>query len=104
MKPNKNITYYCSLCGAYTSTLHEIIYGSLFRQISIDYNVQLPLCQNCHHGVHHGKNKDELRDELLEKLCLKYGEVIQLYTKTPLRYLLGNNKEYRADVIRSFEV
>lgn len=56
MKFSKNKIYICQLCNKkYTSTLHEIWGGNLYRKLSIKYNFQVPLCVECHQKAHQEK-------------------------------------------------
>jgi len=54
MKKKKNAVYECALwgCDNLSTTLHEIIFGSLYRQLCIDYSIQAPLCPECHNKAH----------------------------------------------------
>ena len=44
--------YSCPVCNRNTVTLHEIFYGTSNRKISIEYNLQVPLCPICHYVSH----------------------------------------------------
>lgn len=53
MKNKKRLVFNCACgCGRQTATLHEIVPGSGNRDICIDYNIQLPLCMDCHTVAH----------------------------------------------------
>lgn len=54
MKNDGNTMYQCCICGNHTTQLHEIVFGTLYRKISIQYNLQVPLCAR-HHDTAHGK-------------------------------------------------
>ena len=61
---NKQDTaWYCIGCKTPTSTLHEIFFGSLRRNQSIEYNIQVPACVKCHVKFHAHKIP------MQEKLC-----------------------------------
>ena len=52
---NKKMVFKCAGCGAHTVTLHEIFFGRGNRDICVEYNIQVPLCIECHkvpHGTH----------------------------------------------------
>lgn len=70
MKYNKKKSYSCVLCGKITKTLHECFYGSANRKISIKYNMQVPLCNDCHIEAH--KDKELWQMYLCQKLRINY--------------------------------
>lgn len=86
MKFNKNISYSCVLCGCTTNTLHEIFYNTANRKISIEYNLQTPLCNKCHIKVHMKKKMWQFG------LCLKL-EIDYNMTKRRINNF-KENKEY----------
>lgn len=99
MKYNPSITYYCFECGSFTSSLHELIFGNLYRQISIEYNIQVPLCVDCHHQYHHSPEKYDLRDKALEYLKTDFHSIIKGYQGKKFRNILEENKNKRKELI-----
>jgi len=71
MKNDKHITFRCVECKAQTQTLHEIFFGTHAREISVEYNLQVPLCAECHMKPH-GTDKDRKINQQVEyklKFC-----------------------------------
>lgn len=104
MNFDKNTTYYCFGCGSFTSVLHEIIYGNLYRRLSIEYNIQLPLCTVCHHEAHHSRKKYDIRDKMLKYLDTSFEEVIKAYQSKQLREPLTVGLKRREYKIKKLEV
>ena len=100
---SKNKTFTCFECGAITGTLHEIISGNLFRQISIKHHVQIPLCQICHNQAHHGINKRNMKDKYLTYLGLG-DDIIQAYTIQEKRSMLADGMAYRLEQLERLEL
>ena len=50
----KKTIFNCCVCQSQTTTLHEVIFGHGKRDISVKYNIQVPLCPVCH-AVAHGR-------------------------------------------------
>ena len=103
-KPEYN--YLCAWCDGHTPTLHEIVYGSLYRQLSIDYSIQVPLCNKCHTMIHHGAKvkKDEMREYFLTILGLSYHSIMLAYQIGGDRYWLEESTEHRTEIIKRFMI
>jgi len=74
MKTKGKILYSCCVCQAHTTVLHEIVFGSLYKRVCEDFNIQVPLCQRCHqsaHGQKDGKVYTEY-DCMSQNDCLRY--------------------------------
>lgn len=104
MNFDKNKTYYCFGCSDYTSTLHELVFGNLYRRLSIQYHIQVPLCVVCHHKWHHGKEKYQLRDQALNYLGTDFKTVIKAYQHRNFRHTLEVGMEERQNKIQKLEV
>ena len=83
---DKKTTWHCAVCNRYTNVLHEAFFGSSLRKISIEYDLQVPLCPICHTVAHtrdllHGctplaemRNKNGLDKKMIQSyLCDKLG-------------------------------
>lgn len=101
----KNISkslFYCVRCGDLAAEIHEVIFGSLFRQISIEYNVQVPVCRNCHHMAHHSSEKQKIRDDFLAILCTSYEQIRPYYNTNADRTFLSQTAQKRLKIIDHF--
>ena len=75
MKNTKHIIFRCVECKKQTQTLHEIFFGHGCRKISVEYNLQVPLCEDCHRKPH-GTDKDRKVNQQVEyklKFCRLHG-------------------------------
>ena len=57
----------CYVCGSFAGIeLHEIFFGSGRRDLSKEFGLVVPLCDQCHRGTKgvHGKNGHELDMQL----------------------------------------
>ena len=114
-----NIMWRCP-CGRNTNILHEIFYGTSARKISIEYNIQIPLCPVCHTVAHtrellNGfspllacRTKDGLNKVMIQtKLCDKLGinrNKTSLAVNTYDLYYLNNIKNKCLGMIKTFEI
>ena len=97
MLPSKDRTYYCQQCNSYSGTLHEVVFGSANKQISIRKNVQVPLCQPCHMKAH--ANKLEYQRIFLTWLEMDFWRTIRAFNSAEYREYLEQDVEYRKDKI-----
>ena len=108
--------YSCCICGAHTTTLHEVVFGNGKRSICEKYNIQVPLCQRCHqsaHGLKDGKVHREY-DCMSQNDCIDYflsgilnistGKTIQAVNLKDCREYLEGVKDACREVLRSYEV
>jgi hypothetical protein len=102
----KEYIYLCAWCNGHTNVLHEVIFGSLYRKLSIDYSIQVPLCNNCHTLVHRGikAKKDEMTTYFLDILGLDYHNTMQAYQVGQDRQHLEESTDKRTEIIKRFMI
>ena len=114
MKNNHKTFWRCVECGKPTNVLHEVLFGWNFRQLSIKYNVQVPICpgdSECHRGPH-GRNNSLLKGQDYYKM--KYLDLLGLdHYQTMINFncqldrnrkYLQENKQKGLDYLKSMEI
>jgi hypothetical protein len=98
----KGKLYSCALCQHPTGTLHEIVYGRTFRQMSIDCNLQIPLCdvRMCHNLAHREKEKHQRK--FIEMHGLSYDDIIAAFNRLDKEYL-ASIAPHCAGVLEKYE-
>ena len=119
--------YYCAICNTHTGVLHEIIFGQCWRDISIEANLQLPLCQHCHDAAHGKKHsiktypnyaamefsrytQAQAETRLLNMLAVEAQRMIYYFNNLTTvcgkqaRKMIMTDKDYRAARIRAYLV
>jgi hypothetical protein len=80
-------------CYAITTVLHEIFHGSANREISEDFNLQVPLCYVCHLEPH--RSFRDTPKEHFELLKIYYCEWLGIdYNKALLAVNDRFNRDY----------
>jgi len=106
MKPNGKIIWRCAVCGTPVNNLHEIFFGSSFRKVSVEFNIQAPLDPRCHntaHGKKDGKNlnpidnmsQEEIKMYLCSKAEVNYGELLLALNNNDRVYLEGVSVKFK---------
>jgi len=121
--------YNCAICSTHTTVLHEVVFGTLYRETCIKGKLQMPLCQVCHdiaHGRKHGnklidypnihsynfrkKTQHSARQHFCKILHTDHDKLIQAFklmtstfSKMSHKYIM-HGKEKRTDIIKGFEV
>jgi hypothetical protein len=92
----------CLTCGVACNVLHEVVFGSLNRQISVDNSIQVPLCTTCHARAHSEKRK--YQETYLKWLGLDYWTTTRAFNDPKLREYLEMNREDCEKKIKSLEI
>ncbi len=83
--------YNCCICGTPEAQLHEVFFGRGVRDLSIKYNLRVPLCEIHHKSSPTGADAHH-RKELFQKLFCSEME-ISFYA---CRRAIENHKHSRA--------
>ena len=63
----------CHVCTRPAVTYHEPLMGSKYRQLSIDYGLRIPVCEECHSIFHlQPETNEPYQIEMQEKFESKY--------------------------------
>lgn len=105
MKYNKPRTVYrCAICGKQTQTLHEIIFGRGNRHICIKYNVQAPLCIDCHPQAHKSIGQLDFAKNLAKTMKFDYWTMHRAIMQKELRGYAVMMADDLGKNIKKFEV
>lgn len=104
--------YSCVACGRPTTTKHEIFFGSAYRDLSIEYLYQVPLCDFCHANAHgrksdasplFGKKQKAIKKYFCKLLNCDY-EAKQLCFNTGNKMGMLEGIEERAEILTAYEI
>ena len=89
--------------------LHEILFTGHMKKVCIEYNIQVPLCQRCHHQRHHAtditkKGRKQMDIFMCEALGIDYYKALQSIAYKNKRSYLELVKERCKEKIKSWEV
>lgn len=103
MKYKKHrILYKCALCNVHTVTLHELVPGRGNKDVCVKFNIQLPLCVECHKLAHSDVAK-EIRSRLFSELCVDEFKAVRGVHTKKARWYLYEIKDHCAEKIKSME-
>jgi len=57
----------CYVCERLAVTNHEPLMGSKYRQLSIDYNLRIPVCAECHKKMHDDADFNEIYQKEMQR-------------------------------------
>ena len=103
---NKNTIFRCILCTHHTTILHEVFPGRGNRKPCIEYNVQVPLCPECHTKAHatyspnHEKRADDYAKDFCEYLGVDYWSAYRaIHQKSFRTYLDGYKSQFKQKIM-----
>jgi hypothetical protein len=97
----------CVICGKPTGTLHEVFFGSDWRDKSIKYNLQVPLCIDHHHEYHTStvKGLQNIRQlQFCDHLLVDRDDCLMALRDKKFRYILADIADICRQKIEELEI
>lgn len=77
---NDGTLYACCVCDTPTTTLHELFFGKHYKPLCIEFNLQVPICAECHNSAHGKPTRKKLPiDNYGQKKCREmFAEILDV--------------------------